>query len=173
MKLEAEVIVTDGECVPSLRSLMKNERNPFLSKEFILLEESKMRKDENTTFVCKNCSTPVAPLTNGSYRNHCPQCLYSLHVDIRPGDRQNTCHGLMRPIDYRQHSKKAISCCMNALAAKTSSGISWHRIRNSQTILLSGWLKPLRITKKPKKTMLKAGLFCLSEQRTPYTTNCS
>lgn len=106
MKLEAEVIVTDGECVPSQRSLMKNERNPFLSKEIILLEESKMRKDENTTFVCKNCSTPVAPLTNGSYRNHCPQCLYSLHVDIRPGDRQNTCHGLMRPIDYRQHSQK-------------------------------------------------------------------
>jgi len=106
MKLEAEVIVTDGECVPSQRSLMKNERNPFLSKEIILLEESKMRKDENTTFVCKNCSTPVAPLTNGSYRNHCPQCLYSLHVDIRPGDRQNTCHCLMRPIDYRQHSKK-------------------------------------------------------------------
>ena len=106
MKLEAEVIVTDGECVPSQRSLMKNERNPFLSKEIILLEESKMRKDENTTFVCKNCSTPVAPLTNGPYRNHCPQCLYSLHVDIRPGDRQNTCHGLMRPIDYRQHLKK-------------------------------------------------------------------
>lgn len=106
MKLEAEVIVTDGECVPSQRSLMKNERNPFLSKEIILLEESKMRKEENTTFICKNCSTPVAPLTNGSYRNHCPQCLYSLHVDIRPGDRQNTCHGLMRPIDYRQHLKK-------------------------------------------------------------------
>ncbi|HKA69418.1 MAG TPA: RNHCP domain-containing protein [Actinomycetes bacterium] len=44
------------------------------------------------------------PLTNGSYRNHCPQCLYSKHVDDRPGDRAADCGGLMRPIalDYRR-----------------------------------------------------------------------
>jgi hypothetical protein len=30
-------------------------------------------------------------------------CLYSLHVDERPGDRRASCHGLMEPIglDYR------------------------------------------------------------------------
>jgi hypothetical protein len=39
----------------------------------------------------------VAPLSNGSYRNHCPTCLWSKHVDIEPGDRAASCCGLMRP----------------------------------------------------------------------------
>ena len=31
-------------------------------------------------------------------RDHCPFCLYSKHVDIMPGDRKNTCKGLLKPI---------------------------------------------------------------------------
>lgn len=35
----------------------------------------------------------------GSYRNHCPFCLWSKHVDGPvPGDRSNPCQGLMEPI---------------------------------------------------------------------------
>lgn len=41
----------------------------------------------------------MVPLTNGSYRNHCPACLCSKHVDSRPGDRAAGCGGLMRPVD--------------------------------------------------------------------------
>ena len=57
-----------------------------------------MRKFTRTreNFICKNCSTKV----NGNgYTNHCPKCLYSLHVDNYPGDRQEFCKGLMMPID--------------------------------------------------------------------------
>jgi hypothetical protein len=45
----------------------------------------------------------VAPLSNGSYRNHCPRCLWSKHLDVEPGDRAAACRGLMRPqrIDHR------------------------------------------------------------------------
>ena len=64
------------------------------------------RKDENNGFACKNCSKAVSPIIRGSIRNHCPSCLYSLHVDITPGDRLATCGGLMSPIGARQHSKK-------------------------------------------------------------------
>lgn len=33
------------------------------------------------------------------HRNHCPNCLYSRHVDLkRPGDRRSICHSLMQPI---------------------------------------------------------------------------
>jgi len=64
------------------------------------------RKTENTGFTCAYCGAEVKPLTNGSYRNHCPHCLYSLHVDILPGDRDNHCRGLMKPIGIRYHSKK-------------------------------------------------------------------
>ena len=39
----------------------------------------------------------MAPLRNGSYRNHCPVCLCSKHVDIGPGDRASPCRGMMRP----------------------------------------------------------------------------
>ena len=65
-----------------------------------------MSKNENQGFICQNCNKQVEELTNGSYRNHCPFCLYSLHVDIIPGDRKNTCLGLMKPISVEYNSKK-------------------------------------------------------------------
>lgn len=46
-------------------------------------------------FECLNCGTHV---TGNGYTNHCPQCLYSQHVDINPGDRAARCGGLMEPI---------------------------------------------------------------------------
>lgn len=63
------------------------------------------RSAENTGFVCAHCSERVLPLTNGSYRNHCPTCLHSLHVDDVPGDRASVCHGLMEPIGLRRSRK--------------------------------------------------------------------
>ena len=56
------------------------------------------RKDENSGFVCEFCRAEVHPLVNGSYRNHCPRCLYSKHVDVVPGDRADDCRGLMAPV---------------------------------------------------------------------------
>lgn len=59
-------------------------------------------KDHNkdqTMIVCANCQkefTFEAPGT--SNRNHCPYCLYSLHVDKEVGDRKSECGGLMEPI---------------------------------------------------------------------------
>ena len=58
-------------------------------------------------FVCENCGANVAPLENGSYRNHCPRCLWSKHVDDKgPGDRASVCGGLMKPIALDQKQKK-------------------------------------------------------------------
>ena len=48
------------------------------------------------TFVCRNCGRTVVPEGAGS--EHCPNCLYSLHVDIRPGDRESDCGGHMEPV---------------------------------------------------------------------------
>lgn len=53
----------------------------------------------NLPFSCKNCGYPVTPEGAGSgHRNHCPNCLYSLHLDELPGDRASDCGGLMEPI---------------------------------------------------------------------------
>ena len=57
------------------------------------------RSDENTGFVCESCGRLVKPATNGSYRNHCPFCLYSKHLDVLPGDRSSECQGLMEPTE--------------------------------------------------------------------------
>jgi DNA-directed RNA polymerase subunit RPC12/RpoP len=60
----------------------------------------------NTAFTCVHCHAEVPPLDNGSYRNHCPYCLYSLHVDINPGDRANECKGVLEPASVDYNSKK-------------------------------------------------------------------
>lgn len=51
------------------------------------------------SFSCANCGKEIHPDGAGSnHRNHCPYCLYSLHVDEEPGDRKASCHGKMEPI---------------------------------------------------------------------------
>jgi len=51
------------------------------------------------SFRCAHCGKEIHPEGAGSqHRNHCPHCLYSLHVDEEPGDRKATCHGQMEPI---------------------------------------------------------------------------
>ncbi|MGD0779619.1 MAG: RNHCP domain-containing protein [Dehalococcoidales bacterium] len=64
------------------------------------------RKKENTGFICENCGQKVMPLDNGSYRNHCPYCLYSKHIDKKPGDRAENCGGLMIPTRLKYKSGK-------------------------------------------------------------------
>lgn len=56
--------------------------------------------DEN--FICENCSMKVEKL-NYTARDHCPFCLYSKHLDINPGDRLNTCQGLLEPIGIEKY----------------------------------------------------------------------
>ena len=64
------------------------------------------RNLENTGFICEKCGLDVYPVTNGRYRNHCPFCLYSVHLDNIPGDRANTCKALMKPVQLTYKSKK-------------------------------------------------------------------
>ncbi len=61
-------------------------------------------KNDNE-FICKNCGKKIEKL-NYTSRDHCNFCLYSLHVDIEPGDRKNPCKGLLVPINVISHSKK-------------------------------------------------------------------
>jgi len=51
------------------------------------------------SFICINCGKKVFLQAPGTHnRNHCPFCLYSLHVDIESGDRKSPCGGKMAPI---------------------------------------------------------------------------
>lgn len=66
----------------------------------------------NEDFICENCGREVEK-SSYTARDHCPYCLYSKHVDINPGDRENKCHGLLEPIaveKYRDTYKIIYKC---------------------------------------------------------------
>lgn len=63
-------------------------------------EIRKIRKNlisRKESFICLKCGQETT-YKAGIERNHCPNCLYSLHVDLEtPGDRQAACKSLMQP----------------------------------------------------------------------------
>ena len=67
--------------------------------------QTKLFAKNDSGFVCAHCGKEVLPLGYSS-RNHCPFCLWSLHVDENPGDRACECHGLMEPIRVEPDPKK-------------------------------------------------------------------
>ena len=66
------------------------------SRKFVELDEE---------FICDNCGKKV-PKLGYTCRNHCPYCLYSKHLDINPGDRLNSCLGILEPIGMEYNNKK-------------------------------------------------------------------
>lgn len=96
------------------------------------------RKEENKQFICAQCGQDVMALKNGGYRNHCPFCLGSVHVDNKPGDRKNACNGLMIACRLKQHKKKGwqiIHCCQqcgvekaNKIAEDCDQPDDWEKI---------------------------------------------
>lgn len=64
------------------------------------------RDQENTGFTCVHCGRPIPKHPGGSYRNHCPRCLWSKHVDIAPGDRAAGCQAPMQPTGVDHSGKK-------------------------------------------------------------------
>ena len=87
------------------------------------------KKEED--FVCKVCGTKVK---GTGYTNHCPNCLFSLHVDEEiPGDRQSNCRGLMEPIKAEIEGGEYIlthkcQICKKVIKNKTSSEDNFEEI---------------------------------------------
>jgi len=65
-----------------------------MTKQFI-------RTIEN--FNCEHCNEAVK---GDGYTNHCPNCLWSKHVDVNPGDRREKCGGMMRPITVEKKGEE-------------------------------------------------------------------
>ncbi len=63
-------------------------------------------KGKNTAFKCLNCSVENLAL-KGGLRNHCKNCLFSLHLDFEiPGDRLSSCKALMKVAGLDYNGKK-------------------------------------------------------------------
>jgi hypothetical protein len=51
------------------------------------------------SFRCIHCRLDVPLAAAGTaHRNHCPNCLWSRHLDDEPGDRASDCESSMEPI---------------------------------------------------------------------------
>lgn len=61
------------------------------------------KRKEN--FFCEHCKKLIE---GNGYTNHCPYCLWSKHVDINPGDRLESCRGMMKPIKVEIKGKDFI-----------------------------------------------------------------
>lgn len=79
-------------------------------------------------FICKVCGWPVVSAGAGSsHRNHCPNCLSSIHLDNEPGDRRSECHGRMDPIGVwvRKNGECAVihrcRCCGKICSNRTAA----------------------------------------------------
>jgi hypothetical protein len=53
-------------------------------------------------FICGHCGHTAK---GDGYTNHCPECLWSKHVDVGPGDRRHKCGGMMQPIGLVKNRK--------------------------------------------------------------------
>ena len=51
-------------------------------------------KKNKEDFSCENCGEKMQ---GSGYTNHCLKCLWSKHVNVNPGDREETCGGMMKP----------------------------------------------------------------------------
>lgn len=94
---------------PAIRSTLAalSDEDPKAPPERLLRRASRRDLDaqvrtnpivRNEGFDCAHCGF-VVPAGDGFVRNHCPHCLRSAHVDGDvPGDRSESCGGLMDPI---------------------------------------------------------------------------
>ncbi len=69
----------------------------IIKKEAINMGENLERKFQKRVenFVCEKCGRNVE---GTGYTDHCPDCLWSKHIDINPGDRKSKCKGAMEPV---------------------------------------------------------------------------
>ena len=84
-------------------------------------------------FTCRACGWPVGPAGAGTqHRNHCPNCLASVHLDDEPGDRSAGCGGLMEPVSVWVRKGGEWAIISNRVAAD-----------DNPALLLSLAVKPL------------------------------
>ncbi|WP_277557339.1 RNHCP domain-containing protein [Ereboglobus sp. PH5-10] len=98
---------------------------------------------------CRHCGGEFSLNAPGTrHRNHCPWCLWSIHLDDKPGDRNSDCHGGMEPI--------AVSACPDGEwlivhQCKTCFVVHINRIAgdDSERELLGLAVRPLKLSPFP------------------------
>ncbi|MGW1818665.1 RNHCP domain-containing protein [Streptomyces sp. NPDC002125] len=130
----------------------RGTRRPQRHKDVLHRQGGHRRHD----FRCVGCRLDVSLDAPGtSHRNHCPNCLASLHVDRRiPGDRAAACRGRMEPLSM---SVRPDGEWMIIHQCQSCGELSANRIAgddNALTLVRLA-LKPLRDTSIARRTLLR------------------
>ncbi len=115
------------------------------------------------SFTCKVCGRLVLPDGAGSeHRNHCPYCLSSQHLDVKPGDREADCGGVMDPIAVwvRKSGEWAVIHRCNICGALSSNRIA---ADDNPVKLVSLAMKPAAFPPFPVERMEE--LVCALDER--------
>lgn len=121
---------------------MKGTKSKYMNYR----ERKKAYYQENScqdSFICKQCGMLINPEGAGTgHRNHCPYCLSSVHVDVKPGDRAANCGGIMEAIGVwvRKNGEWAIVHRCTKCGHLSSNRIA---ADDNQLKLISMALKPL------------------------------
>ena len=89
------------------------------------MSDRRRREERRRTdsFRCAHCRLDVSMDAPGTaHRNHCPNCLWSRHVDDdTPGDRDADCRSAMEPIGVTVRDRGSGCSCTAAPGATTST----------------------------------------------------
>jgi len=89
--------------VTKLQNYKKGQSMASLNTENEHFERKNFITPEKEPYICGHCGAQVI---GGRYNNHCPQCLWSKHVDDKiPGDRASKCQQLMQPVGVKRGKK--------------------------------------------------------------------
>lgn len=140
-KLHAEARFTEDK-----DGYLREKRQRF--KDIAKLQRQMQKTDYRNApctehFSCKVCGTQIVPEGAGSgHRNHCPNCLSSIHVDNQPGDRASLCRGIMDPVGVwvRKNGEWAIIHRCRLCGTFSSNRIA---ADDNSTLLMSIAMKPL------------------------------
>jgi ribosome biogenesis GTPase len=94
-------------------------------------------------FSCVRCGATAQAGGGGTkHRNHCPRCLWSVHLDHKPGDRLASCGGAMETVGVwvRNDGEWAVIHRCTACGAMSSNRIA---ADDNEMLLLSIAVKPL------------------------------
>ncbi len=103
----------------------------------------------NGFFHCVRCNSLVTdPPAGSEQRNHCPRCLWSMHVDFQNGDRRSACRAGMEPIAVWVKQKGEWSIIHRCTKC---GALRLNRIAgdDNETILLSLALRPIAMPAFP------------------------
>lgn len=121
-------------------------------------------KERQGSFKCSHCNhmIPINVQMGTHNRNHCPDCLWSKHLDIKPGDRKSDCNGGMKPIGltFKKTNSGVLGEIMIVHSCCNCSEIHVNRIAADDAIfaLESIFQSSLQMSGDERQRIIEAGL---------------